>query len=61
MVVRAYRLRLRRIEFPVVEAPRLVGETRFKAWPTGRAMLRYLMSELDRPVAKTSVPAPQRR
>lgn len=61
MVVRAYRLRLRRIEFPVVEAPRLVGETRFKAWPTGRAMLRYLMSELDRPVAKASVPAPQRR
>jgi len=48
MVVRAYRLRLRRIEFPVVESPRIVGETRFKAWPTGRAMLRYLAFELGR-------------
>jgi len=48
MVVRAYRLGLRRIEFAVVEAPRLVGETRFKAWPTGRAMLRYLWSEIGR-------------
>src|SRR5205807_172677 len=38
MVVRAYRLRLRRVEFPIAEAPRLVGETRFKAWPTGRAL-----------------------
>jgi hypothetical protein len=28
------------------EARRLVGETRFKAWPTGRAMLRYLMADL---------------
>lgn len=49
MVVRTYRQRLRRVEFPVVEAPRLVGETRFKAWPTGRAMLRYLAFELRRP------------
>ena len=49
MVVRAYRLRLPRIEFPVAEAPRMVGETRFKAWPTGRAMLRYLAFELGRP------------
>jgi glycosyltransferase involved in cell wall biosynthesis len=48
MVVRAYRLRLRRIEFPVVESSRIVGETRFKAWPTGRAMLRYLAFELRR-------------
>lgn len=50
MVVRAYRQRLRRIEFPVAEAPRLSGETNFKAWPTGRALLRYLAFELGRPV-----------
>jgi glycosyltransferase involved in cell wall biosynthesis len=49
MVVRAYRLRLRRIEFAVTESPRMLGETRFKAWPTGRAMLRYLAFELGRP------------
>jgi hypothetical protein len=49
MAVRAYRLRLRRIEFPVVETPRPVGETRFRAWPTGRALLRYLLFELRRP------------
>jgi hypothetical protein len=49
MVVRAYRLPLRRIEFPVTEGPRLVGETRFKAWPTGRALLHYFAFELGRP------------
>jgi hypothetical protein len=48
MVVRAYRLRLARTEFPVLEGHRLVGETRFKAWPTGRALLRYLAFELGR-------------
>jgi len=50
MVVGAYRRRLPRIEFPIVEAPRLAGETRFKAWPTGRALLRYLAFEIGRPV-----------
>jgi glycosyltransferase involved in cell wall biosynthesis len=40
MVVRAYRFKLRRIEFPVVEGPRLHGKTRFKTWPTGQALLR---------------------
>lgn len=48
MVVRAYRLRLRRIEFPVAEKPRPSGETHFKAWPTGKALLRYLWSERHR-------------
>ena len=52
MVVRAYRLRLRRAEFPVAEKPRLAGETHFKAWPTGKALLRYLVSELKRPLPK---------
>lgn len=50
MVVGAYRHQLRRIEFPVHEAPRLHGETHFKAWPTGLALLRYLAFELGRSV-----------
>lgn len=48
MVVGAYRHRFRRIEFPVLEAPRLAGETHFRAWPTGVALLRYLVLELGR-------------
>jgi glycosyltransferase involved in cell wall biosynthesis len=48
MVVRAYRKRLKRIEFPVREKPRLHGETHFKAFPTGLLVLRYLMQELGR-------------
>jgi hypothetical protein len=48
MVVGAYRHRFRRIEFPVDEAPRLSGETHFKAWPTGLALLRYLAFEIRR-------------
>lgn len=51
MVVRAYRLRLRRAEFPVVEKPRPSGDTHFKAWPTGKALLRYVWKELGRPSA----------
>ena len=52
MVVRCYRYRLRCAEFPVVEGPRLSGTTRFRAWPTGKALLRYLISELKRPIDK---------
>jgi glycosyltransferase involved in cell wall biosynthesis len=48
MVIRAYRKRLRRIEFPVHEKPRLHGETHFKAFPTGLLVLRYLVQELGR-------------
>jgi glycosyltransferase involved in cell wall biosynthesis len=50
MVARAYRLRLRRAEFPVAEGQRRTGETHFKAWPTGRALLRYLALESRRAV-----------
>ncbi len=49
MVVRAYRLGLKQVEFPVIEKPRPSGETHFKAWPTGKALLRYLWQELRRP------------
>jgi hypothetical protein len=48
LVVRAYKHRLRRTEFPVVERARLHGTTHFRAWPTGLAMLRYLAAELTR-------------
>lgn len=48
MVVRSYRQRLRRVEFPVHERPRLAGTTHFKALPTGWKLLRYLWAELRR-------------
>jgi glycosyltransferase involved in cell wall biosynthesis len=48
MVARAYRFNLKRGEFPVEEKPRLSGKTHFKAWPTGKALLRYLWQELGR-------------
>jgi len=48
MVVRSYRHALRRIEFPVSERARREGETHFRAFPTGRKLLRYLLFELTR-------------
>lgn len=48
MVVRAYRLNLPAIEFPVIEHPRLTGESHFKAFPTGKRLLLYLFKELTR-------------
>ncbi len=48
MVLRSYRKRLKRVEFPVTEKARLCGETHFKAFPTGRRLLRYLLFELTR-------------
>lgn len=49
MVVRSYRLRLRRTEFPVSEIARPHGETKFKILPTGTKLLRYLWHEARRP------------
>lgn len=48
MVVRCYKKRLRRVEFPVQERPRLSGETHFKSLSTGAKLLRYLWFELGR-------------
>ena len=48
MVVRCYRKRLRRIEFPYIKKPRPYGETHFKALPTGLRVLPYLLHELRR-------------
>jgi glycosyltransferase involved in cell wall biosynthesis len=48
MVVRSYKLRLPRVEFPTRETSRGYGETHFRMWPTGRKLLRYLWFELGR-------------
>ncbi len=48
MVIRAYKLRIKRIEFPITEVPRHYGETHFKIWPTGKKLLAYLWFELRR-------------
>jgi glycosyltransferase involved in cell wall biosynthesis len=49
IVVRSYRLRYRRVEFPVSEGSRASGTTHFKALPTGKKLLKYLAFELRRP------------
>lgn len=48
MVVRAYRLGLKRLEVPISETPRLEGMTHFKALPTGINLLKYMWVELHR-------------
>lgn len=48
MVVRSYRLGISRIEFPTTEKQRTYGETNFKIWPTGKKILKYLYSEIQR-------------
>lgn len=48
MVVRAYKLRITRVEFPTTEMARGYGETHFKIWPTGKRLLSYLWFELRR-------------
>ncbi len=49
MVVRGYRKRLRMIELPIEEKPRLAGETHFSAYRTGKQLLAYIVQELKRP------------
>lgn len=49
MVCRAYKQRLKRIEFPTTESPRLAGTSNFKALPTGWKLLKYLANEITRP------------
>ena len=48
MVCRSYKLGLKRIEFPTKEFPRIAGETHFKAFATGRKLLKYLVWEIGR-------------
>jgi len=46
MVVRSYRYRLKRVEFPTQERARLAGGTHFGIASTGPMLLRYLIFEL---------------
>ncbi len=48
MVCRSYRNKLKRIEFPTCESPRLAGTSNFKALPTGWNLLKYLWFEMLR-------------
>lgn len=48
MVCRSYKLKLKRIEFPTTEGPRIAGETHFKAFATGKKLLKYLFWEIGR-------------
>ena len=50
MTVRAYRLRIPRNEFPVSEKARPHGETRFKIWPTGKRLAKFLWGECFRKI-----------
>jgi glycosyltransferase involved in cell wall biosynthesis len=50
MVVRAYRLRLPRTEFPVVESARAYSHSRFPIWGTGKRLAWFLVRELLRPL-----------
>lgn len=48
MVCRSYKKRIKRIEFPTTESPRLAGMSNFKALPTGWKLLKYLANEIMR-------------
>lgn len=48
MVCRSYKFRVKRIEFPVTESSRIAGETHFKAFATGKILLKYLVWEICR-------------
>ena len=48
MVCRTYKKHIRRIEFPTRESSRLGGETHFKAFATGKKLLRYIIWEIGR-------------
>jgi len=48
LVSRAYKKRLKRIEFPTIETERLAGTSNFKALPTGWKLLKYFPREILR-------------
>jgi glycosyltransferase involved in cell wall biosynthesis len=48
MVSRAYKNRLKIIEFPTIEGKRLAGTSNFKALPTGWKLLKYFPREIFR-------------
>lgn len=48
MVCRSYKLKMSRIEFPTMENVRISGESHFKAFPTGKKLLKYILWEIRR-------------
>lgn len=48
MVSRSYKLRMKRIEFPTREQERISGTTHFKAFPTGKKLIKYMFWEITR-------------
>lgn len=48
LVCRSYKKRMKRIEFPTTESPRISGKTHFKAIPTGKKLLKYIIWEIGR-------------
>lgn len=48
MVNRSYKFHTKRIEFPTTETSRLGGETHFKAFNTGKQVLKYMWWEFRR-------------
>lgn len=47
MVSQAYKKNMEIIEFPTHEGKRVSGETHFRAIPTGKALLKYLIDEFS--------------
>ena len=45
---RAYKFRIKRIEFPTYEKARIAGTTHFNAFSTGGSLIKYLLWELKR-------------
>ncbi len=45
---RAYKYKIKRIEFPTFEKERIAGETHFKAFDTGKKLIKYIVWELFR-------------
>lgn len=58
-VIRAYRLALRRCEFPVSERPRNYGETHFPIARTAVKLAAYLVEEIRRTDLRSTEAAPQ--
>lgn len=48
MVCRSYKFNINRIEFPTKENARIAGETHFKAFATGKKLLKYIVWEIRR-------------
>ena len=48
MTIRSYRLKIARTELGVSEQARIHGETKFKIWPTGKRLARFMWAELFR-------------